>query len=311
MSFINVTDNDRTISITATAGQTIFNADWPALLNSQVIVEKTPDGGSPATLVENIDYTLSGIGGESGFTVTLTSGATLNDVLRIFSNTEISRLTYFAQAGKFAASAINDDLSLLIMICQELQRDINGVIAGSITPGSITNALIGNNEIQNAKLAQMAANTIKGNDSGSPANPSDMTVAELAQLMQASTFDMRAGVSQDVLVTPANIANSLAWVTLADAANITLDFQAGFNRTVTLAGNRTLDNAINVQPGTSRFIEVVQDATGSRTLSFGSNYAFVGQVAPTLSTAANAKDLLQLYARSASEVWVFYVGDIG
>ena len=42
---------------------------------------------------------------------------------------------------------------------------------------------------------------------------------------------------------------------------------------------------------------LVQDGTGSRTLSFHSDYKFAGGTAPTLSTAANAIDRLDYVIR--------------
>ena len=129
-------------------------------------------------------------------------------------------------------------------------------------------------------------------------------------MLKATDANMRSGAAGSV-VTPDAIVSALAWVALTDAANIALDWDAGFNRTVTLGGNRTLDNPTNVNPGTSRFIEVIQDGTGTRTLTFDTNYDFPGSVAPTLSTSGGSKDLLQLYARSASEIWVFFNGNLG
>lgn len=310
MTFIPITENDADHSITATAGQTVFDFDFPILKNSQALIEQTPSGGSPSTLIEGTHYTLENVGDQNGFRMTLITPAILDDVLRARRSTPIVREVYYQKAGDFRAATVNQDIVTLVMIAQELLRTANEIVAGSIPVGSITNALIGNNEVQNGKLAQMPAHTIKGNDTGAAANPSDMTIAALAQMMQASTFDMRAGVSQDVLVTPANIANSLAWVVLNDEASITVDWQAGFNRTVTLGGNRTIENPINVQPGSSRFVEVAQDGVGSRTLTFESNYKFVGGAAPTLSTGPGEKDLLQFYARAANEIWVFFSGDL-
>jgi hypothetical protein len=50
------------------------------------------------------------------------------------------------------------------------------------------------------------------------------------------------------------------------------------------------------------YIEVKQDATGSRTLAFGSNYRKVSGGDLTLSTAANAIDTLEYRVRSATEI---------
>lgn len=80
--------------------------------------------------------------------------------------------------------------------------------------------------------------------------------------------------------------------TLTDAANITWDAQLNQVASVTLAGNRTLDNPTNMKDGATYILTVKQDATGSRTLSFGSAYKFPGGTAPTLTAAANAVDIL-------------------
>jgi hypothetical protein len=78
--------------------------------------------------------------------------------------------------------------------------------------------------------------------------------------------------------------------TLTDGATITPDFDANQNFSVTLGGNRTLANPSNIDAGQTGSIFVVQDGTGSRTLSFGSYWKFAGGTAPTLSTAAGAVD---------------------
>jgi len=91
-------------------------------------------------------------------------------------------------------------------------------------------------------------------------------------------------------------------VTLTDAANISYDMDDGNNATVTLGGNRTLDNPSNITVGQSGSIFIVQDGTGSRTLSFGSAFDFAGGTAPTLTTAANAVDRLDFVVRTTSSI---------
>jgi hypothetical protein len=53
-----------------------------------------------------------------------------------------------------------------------------------------------------------------------------------------------------------------------------------------------LSNPSNLQAGASYTLIVKQDATGSRTLAYGTSYKWPGGTAPTLSTAANAIDVL-------------------
>lgn len=91
-------------------------------------------------------------------------------------------------------------------------------------------------------------------------------------------------------------------VTLTDGATITPDFSTSNNFTVTLGGNRTLANPTNIVAGQSGFITIVQDGSGSRTLSFGSYWDFASGTAPTLSTGTNAVDVLAYYARSTTNI---------
>ena len=90
--------------------------------------------------------------------------------------------------------------------------------------------------------------------------------------------------------------------TLTDATNIAVDFSDGQNFSVTLGGNRTLANPSNVDAGQTGSIFVVQDATGGRTLSFGSYWKFAGGTAPTLSTGANAVDRIDYIVKSSTEI---------
>jgi hypothetical protein len=89
---------------------------------------------------------------------------------------------------------------------------------------------------------------------------------------------------------------------LTDAATITPDFDDNNNFSVTLGGNRTLANPSNITAGQSGVIVVTQDSTGSRTLSFGSNFKFAGGTAPTLTTTASAVDVIAYYCESTSRI---------
>jgi hypothetical protein len=95
------------------------------------------------------------------------------------------------------------------------------------------------------------------------------------------------------------MVDAQAVVSLTDAATITPNFNNGINFTVTLGGNRTLANPTNLKQGWSGIIEVKQDATGARTLTYGSGWKFSGGT-PTLSTAAGATDIIAYFVRDAS-----------
>ncbi len=111
--------------------------------------------------------------------------------------------------------------------------------------------------------------------------------------------DVDALLGKDVRIAKAAVADI---VSLSDGANISVDFNAGQNFAVQLAGNRTIDNPTNCVPGQTGSIFVIQDGTGSRTLSYGTNYKFPGGTAPTLSTGASACDRIDYITFTSTNV---------
>ena len=90
--------------------------------------------------------------------------------------------------------------------------------------------------------------------------------------------------------------------TLTSATSITPDFAANQNFTVTLAHNAALENPSNPVAGQTGSIFVVQDGTGSRTMSYGTYWDFIGGTAPTLSTAAAAIDRIDYIIQDATNI---------
>ena len=91
-------------------------------------------------------------------------------------------------------------------------------------------------------------------------------------------------------------------VALTDAATITPDLQASNNFTVTIAGNRTIANPANQIAGMCGFLSITQDATGSRTLSWGARWHWSLGAAPTLSTAGGSVDVVSYCTISATYI---------
>jgi hypothetical protein len=79
--------------------------------------------------------------------------------------------------------------------------------------------------------------------------------------------------------------------TLTDGATITWDVSTAPVAKVTLGGNRTLSAPTNGATGQFVSLLVIQDGTGSRTLTWNSAYEFASDTAPTLTTTANLGDL--------------------
>lgn len=60
---------------------------------------------------------------------------------------------------------------------------------------------------------------------------------------------------------------------------------------LTLTGNTTFDAPSNIKDGGFYSITIIQDGTGSRTAAWNSVFKWAGGTAPTLTTAASAKDI--------------------
>lgn len=95
-------------------------------------------------------------------------------------------------------------------------------------------------------------------------------------------------------------------VALTDATTIATDASLGNYFRVTLGGNRTLANPTNAVDGQRLMWEIIQDATGSRTIAFGSKFAFGSTLSSaTLSTTANKRDVLgAIYNASTDKFYV-------
>jgi hypothetical protein len=118
---------------------------------------------------------------------------------------------------------------------------------------------------------------------------------------EASNAEVWAAADTAKVITSRRRLASSVEIALTDGATITPDFVTGINFGVTLAGNRTLANPTNAASGMSGLIYITQDATGTRTLAYGTNWKFAGGT-PTLSTAANAVDVIAYNVRPSGLV---------
>ena len=93
----------------------------------------------------------------------------------------------------------------------------------------------------------------------------------------------------DDLITSAKLNYSES--TLTDQATVTWDASTQDVCKLTLGGNRTLAAPTNNTTGQFISILVIQDGTGSRTLTWNAVFEFKDDTAPTLTTTAAKGDL--------------------
>ena len=93
----------------------------------------------------------------------------------------------------------------------------------------------------------------------------------------------------DDLITSAKL--NYSETTLTDGATVTWNAETQDVAKVTLAGNRTLGSASSGTTGQFISLLIIQDGTGSRTLTWNAAYEFASDTAPTLTTTASKGDL--------------------
>ncbi len=170
--------------------------------------------------------------------------------LLAIASTDVSGLGALA-----AASSVN----LTSQATGTLQAAQEPAHTGDVTNTAGSLALtIATNAVSNAKAAQMAANTLKGNNTGATANAADLTVAQAKSLLAIAATDVSglgalATVGSVNLSTQAtgtllaaqepahtgDVTNSAGSLALTIAANAVTNAKAGQMAAATIKGNNT------------------------------------------------------------------------
>lgn len=102
------------------------------------------------------------------------------------------------------------------------------------------------------------------------------------------------------LLMPGNLG--MRAINVAATGTVTLNFAIGGHQDLVLTGNTTLANPLNVVPGQLYIVTLVQDATGGRTLAFGSRW--LGASSFTMPTAANARGAITALGTSTGHLFI-------
>lgn len=108
----------------ASAAQTVFTYQFLILREEDLSVYKRPNSQEPSDISDkltlNVDYTVTGVGNETGGTFILTVPADAGDIVTWERDTIIERETDFDVAGPLTGAALNFEFDRLVMIGQEL-----------------------------------------------------------------------------------------------------------------------------------------------------------------------------------------------
>ena len=188
---------------------------------------------------------------------------------------------------------------------------------GSITADLIATGAVGNSEIASsavgpAELATgaVSANTKIGSGAITAVNLAADSVSNVhiqTNAVGAAELNKTSVQGEGVVFTDSNQTFSKAQrgsITSSTilAANISLDFSLNNHFAVTLANNSHLNLPTNLVAGQTGSIFVVQDGSGSRTLSYAGAWEFPSGTAPTLTTTASAEDRIDYIVRASNAI---------
>lgn len=109
-----VLDNGARDQYTAAAAQTVFPYTFEIFAKEDVAVEV--DGVLKA---EGTDYTVSGVGNDSGGNITFLVGRTAGEVITIYRDMELKREQDYQQSGDFLADEVDADFDRLWLAIQQ------------------------------------------------------------------------------------------------------------------------------------------------------------------------------------------------
>ncbi len=194
------------------------------------------------------------------------------------------------------------------------KKNDQDVAAGDIEANAIVAVIYDGTSFQmfsqlGTTASAMTSWTLSG-DSGSNQTISDSDTVDIAG---GTGIDTVAGstdtvtVSIDSTVATKNSANT--WTaaqqgrtqTASVTGSTTLDFTYQ-NFILTATGNVTLANPSTEAAGQSGIIVFIQDGTGSRTLSLGTDYETAGGAGLTISTAASAVDIIPYFVKASGSI---------
>lgn len=92
-----------------------------------------------------------------------------------------------------------------------------------------------------------------------------------------------------------------------DGSTVTFDLSLGNIHQVTLGGNRTLAIS-NETAGQVFIVNLIQDGTGSRTVTWFSTVSWAGGTTPTLTTTASKRDVFGFICTAADTYMGFIIG---
>lgn len=230
---------------------------------------------------------------------TSNDGGTLNTTAITFTKMVIAGELLAANnlSDVASASTARDNLGLGTANSPQF----TGIEVGHATDTTLARLSAGDLSVEGNRIFRVGGADVPIADGGTGAGDAASAFANLKQVAStaatgvtelATAAEYRNKTAGNFALTPEQVFDAMAEVTLTDGATVTPDWDTGFDFVLTLGGNRTFANGSNLKVGKKGRLRIVQDGTGSRTISWGTDYEFAAATAPVLTTTASAQDIL-------------------
>ena len=276
-----------------------------------VVLTQDGTGSRTITLPTITSVTNKVLGSASNTTISLSTAANAKDILNFYYDGTNCYWNIGQGYGSAATAALTltttgtgaATLSGTTLNIPSVSSTVNsGSISGTI---AVANGGTG---------ATTLTGYIKGTGTTAMTASANIPVADVTGAAPLASPTFTGTVTTSTINTGALSASSVTTPiyastpqALTDGATISWNPTLGLNASVTLAGNRTLSFSSTPVAGSYGTLVVTQDGTGGRTLTLPSTTNMVlGSSVSTsiaLSTAANAKDILNFYYDGTNCYW--------
>lgn len=275
----NVLANVTTVMVGNSTVQSTINAT--SISSGTIVFSSAMSGGNVAISTSLISVGNSTINAVINSTALVIGASTVNNVgISVGANLVVNSTAFLF--GNTTVSWSGNSTQTQVA---------NSTVAATLSPSGLA---IGSNVSVGIALITVGTSTV---------NTTAISAASYLGSGIATAAQYWANTAGKVITSDA-LNSSGAYTTLTDAASIVWDMSTGINFQVTLAGNRTIANPTNVVVGRSGVLRVIEDATGTRTFSYGANFVFDSDVAPVISTVANKENYLFYHCITATRILI-------
>ena len=246
------------------------------------------DAVTEAKLANAINTAIAANTAKTGITTSQANAITANTA-KVTNATHTGDVTG-ATALTIAADAVTtakiaDDAVTADKLANSINTDIaTGVTAGTTasaalpkTGGAMTGAITTNSTFDGRDVATDGTK-LDGIEASADVTDATNVAAAGALMKSGGTMTGAAQGSTDT--------------DTSNTGSVTLNFSTNQNFVLTLTGNVTLANPTTETVGQSGFITFIQDGTGGRVVSLGTDYETAGGAGLTLSSTASATDIV-------------------